>query len=123
MRKVLFNTVQNHLKQSLCTVTVLTHLLQCIGIPGAGVQDVNPKGHAGQQNVVHIDSVYGEQHGLQPLDPSVLIHATTLLHPRTFFVHGEQSAENQVALNADLSAGWRWVSDKGEDAPTHHDQE
>lgn len=42
----------------------LTHLLQCIGISGAGVQDVDPEGHPRQQSVVHIDSVYSKQHGL-----------------------------------------------------------
>lgn len=109
--------------QRLCTVTILTHLLQCIGISGAGVQDVDPEGDPRQQSVVHIDSVNGKQHGLQPLDPSVLVHTPTLLHPSTFLVYWEQAAEHQISLDADLPAGLRRVSNREQDAPTHHDQD
>ncbi len=104
-------------------MTVLTHLLQCIGISRAGVQDVDPEGDPRQQSVVHIDSVNGKQHGLQPLDPSVLVHTPTLLHPSTFLVYWEQAAEHQISLDADLPAGLRRVSDREQDAPTHHDQD
>lgn len=82
----------------------LTHLLQCVRVSGAGVEDVDAKRDARQQNVVHVDPVYGEQHGLQPLDPPVLVHTAALLHPSPFLVHRKQAAQHQVAFDADLAA-------------------
>lgn len=102
---------------------MLTHLLQRIGVSRAGVQDVDPERNSRQQVLVIVDPVYGEQHGLQPLDPSGLVDAAALLHPGTLLVHGEQTAEHQVPLDADLPAGlWR-VSDRDQDALAHHQQE
>lgn len=100
---------------------MLTHLLQCVCVSGAGVEDVHAKQDARQQNVVHVDPVYGEQHGLQPLDPPVLVHAAALLHSSPFLVHWKQAAQHQVALDADLAARQRGVCEQG--ALTHHGQD
>lgn len=66
---------------------------------------MDPERDPRQQHRVTVDSVYGKQHGLQPLDPSVFIDTTTLVHPTSFFMHWEQTTEHQIPLDADLPVG------------------
>lgn len=75
-------------------------LFQSMGVPGAGVQDTCPQGDIRQQLIVVIDTIQGKQHGLQPMDPFLLLQLATGFAVVSSRVHWEQPTQRYVPIDA-----------------------
>jgi hypothetical protein len=81
----------------------LHRLIQGVGVAGASVQNHGSDGDVGQDVGVFVDQVEGVEHGLQPLDAFLFLDgsARKVRDTGQVFVHGEQTAEDNVTWNAD----------------------
>ena len=96
----------------------LHRLIEGVGVAGASVQHHGSDGDVGQDVGVVVDQVEGVEHGLQPLDAFLFLDgsARKVRDSGQVFVHGEQTAEDDVTRNADqLMAAVVLVDVEGDD--------